>query len=349
MGKAVDYTGTGFIQGKGPLAKAMGLSGAQGDFAKYNGYNPALAEIAQRNEFAAGSDTARALADYGQGNINLADAMKVGKGVDVQQDEINQLLATDAMAGSRFATDQVNSNPIMGRLYGSGQDSALSRALAEEKQLASRGFSLQPEDYEAYGQASGDITRQFGQQEQSLAQALADRGLSAGASGAAAVNFSGLAGNKNEQLAKAQMGIADMRMKKNLERLNSTRQHMNQLGNQSQNAIQDQFNRQMSGAEFKRGNLQNAANLSRQQSAQDFQGMQGQIAGQRAAKGKTLLDAAGSGLYSGVEGGTSALVGGAIGGAGGSMNAQKSSGTRSQSRSSSIPSDDDWYNYTTSK
>lgn len=130
-------------------------------------------------------------------------------------------------------------DPVLGQLFGQG--GTLSRANQEEQQLASRGFSLKPEDYEAYGQASGDVARMFGQQEQSLAQSLADRGLSN--SNIAGAEFTGLQGNKQERLAGLQRQIANDRMKMNMERLGQTRNFLSQMGNQAGNALQDRYGR----------------------------------------------------------------------------------------------------------
>ncbi len=111
--------------------------------------------------------------------------------------------------------DTMASNPFLAALLGQGgaYDKAGTRAndlLAQEKDRS--GFQLNSQDREAYGQASGDITRQFGNQENQVANSLASRGFGGGDSGLAGAAFSGLAGTKNEQLAKAQTQIADARM-----------------------------------------------------------------------------------------------------------------------------------------
>lgn len=131
------------------------------------------------------------------------------------------------------STGQVQNNPILGQLF--GPQGTMGRTAQDEQNLASRGYSLQPEDYEAYGQASGNIARMFGQSEQGLAQDLANRGLSN--SGVAGQQFSGLFGNKQEQLAQLQTQIAQRRMDMNNQRLAQTRQFLGQLGAQAQGAI----------------------------------------------------------------------------------------------------------------
>jgi len=98
---------------------------------------------------------------------------------------------------------------------------------------------LTAQDHTAYGQASGDIARMFGQHDQSLAQALSDRGLSN--SGVAGSAFSNSLGNKNEQLAGLQTQIAANREQLNQQKLNSLRQFTSQLGAQAQNAVGQQY------------------------------------------------------------------------------------------------------------
>lgn len=165
--------------------------------------------------------------------------------------------ALDPLESSRIATQEVQNNPLLSQLFGKG--GALERTNAEEQQLASRGYSLQPEDYEAYGQAQGNIAREFDMQEGNLAQALASRGMSN--SGAAAQAFAGSQGNKLERLKQMQMQIADQRMNMNMQRLNQTRQFMGQLGAQGANAIQNQFGRQQAAEEQRFGQTATKANV----------------------------------------------------------------------------------------
>jgi len=295
--------------GKGPLARMLGLSGGQGEYFQPIRENKALDAIDLRN--AVSGKVAGKLSDYGQGKMSLSEALAASGLSGDELDEYQQLLATDPMSGSRFATEQVMNNPILGQLYGKG--GALERALAEEQELASRGYKLQPEDHEAYGQASGEIARLFGQQEQALAQALADRGLSAAPSGAAQVQFSGLAGNKNEMLAASQRDIAQKRMDMNRQRLRDVRQHYSGLGSQAQSAIQDQFGRQMEGAQFKRGGLENAAQMRNAANYGLNDAMYKQMLDKRESKGKTLMDAFGRGLFKTAEAAPGAAASAATG------------------------------------
>ncbi len=131
------------------------------------------------------------------------------------------------------ATNDIMNSPILSGLYGKG--GTLEQTGNLESQQANQPWAMTDEDKSAYGQASGNITRQFGQNDQSLSQSLSDRGLSN--SGVAGAAFSGTQGNKNEQLAGLQHSIADSRMKMNQDKLNSTRSFLSNLGGQANSAI----------------------------------------------------------------------------------------------------------------
>lgn len=230
-------------------------------------HDPAsLLQMQREAGLSSNADLANSLAEYGeQGSQgkSLAEIIAPGKTIAEQRQGAYDALATGATSGSRFATEQVQNNPILGQLF--GKDGTLSRTAAEEQELASRGFSLKPEDYEAYGQASGDVARMFGQAESGLAQALAQRGLSS--SGVANRAFMTSQGNKLEQLAELQRKIADDRMNMNLQRLGQTRNFLSQLGQQGQNAIQDQYGRQVTGAQLRQGQLKDATSATQEQQA----------------------------------------------------------------------------------
>lgn len=131
------------------------------------------------------------------------------------------------------STSQVQNNPMLGQLFGQG--GLLQNSVGQTNDLMNRGYSLQPEDYEAYGQASGNVARLFGGQEQGLAQDMASRGMSN--SGAAGQQFSNMYGNKQEQLSGLQTQIAQNRMQMNMQRLGQMQNFVGQLGNQAQGAI----------------------------------------------------------------------------------------------------------------
>lgn len=211
--------------------------------------------------------------------------------------------------GTQEATSQVQNNPMLSGLFGQG--GTMDRTNAEEQQLASQGFALTPEDRTAYGQISGDIARQFGQSDQSLSQALSDRGLSN--SGIAGASFTGSQGNKMEQLAQAQQKIANDRFQANLQRLGQTRSFLSNLGQQGSSNIQSQFNRNQTGVN------QNLAN-SRQ-----AEGMLGDIQGQsNEALKQQQQTAHQSDLSAAFNGGMSgAMAGGGMSGGGGGGGQQK--------------------------
>lgn len=155
------------------------------------------------------------------------------------------------MLGGKDIQNYFNTSPY-NTLFGQG--GTMGKTAEEEQRLATQGFQLTPEDREAYGQVSGDIARQFGQQEQNLAQSLAARGLDS--SGVATQQFAGLQGNKAEQLAGLQRQIANDRMQNTLQRLGQTRQFLSQLG-QEQNQAVGQVSE-----------MQNEASRQRQQAAE---------------------------------------------------------------------------------
>lgn len=203
--------------------------------------------------------------------------------------------ANNSEAGMGAATTQANrdvAGGVGGQLWGSG--GLTDRLNTEEQQLAGQGFNLTPEDHSAYGQASGDISRLFGQQEQQASQSLARRGLGGGASGAAGAAFSGLAGNKNEMLAKAQTDIAQKRMADTQQRLQATRSQLQSLGMGGQQMVNDMAQNNFSNKE---GALRSAAGIENNSNNQ----MKASLDSKNENKGQTLFDAAGQGLFSGVK------------------------------------------------
>jgi hypothetical protein len=279
----------------------------------------ALKQMEARQRAANDPRLASALANYSRNGGDILGQLEgMGFNEPGALSQAMQVAATDSVSGSRFATDQVQNNAILGGLF--GKDGTMNRTIDEEKNLASRGYSLQPEDYEAYGQASGDIARQFGEQEASLAQALAARGLST--SGSANTAFANSQGNKLERLGAMQRQIANDRMKMNMERLGQTRQFLSQLGGQAQNAIQDQFGRQMGGRQQTQAELKQSFDSRSQQQqlaqAQADKNMQQRMATESgpgwqklAGAGLQIGGAAAGGAFGGPMG---AQMGGAMGG-----------------------------------
>lgn len=293
MGDVVD-SAAGFLGlGSGPK---LSLSNA----------NSPLENLKTRNSIYTNYDAQEAAKNYGLGKMSLADALETGAGSG-NNAQMRELLANDPLAGTKLATEQLQGNKLLAPLFGEG--GTLSRVNDEEKQLASEGYQLKPEDMQAYGQASGNIARLFGQQENDLTNQLAQRGLAAAPSGAAGVGFSGLLGNKYEQLAKAQTDIADKRMQNNLARLGQTRQFLSGLSQQAGQELNNQYNRQQQGANLSRQAQEAQAGLQMNQNNAQNQSAATSANFEQANKPKNFMDFATAGLGQGLQAG----VGGGIG------------------------------------
>lgn len=292
----------------GFLDKTFGWN-QQGEYFQPTAYsNPAEEQMQALSKGYNDASLNTALAQYGQGTYDINNVLNNPQYSAAAAD----MLAMSPVAAQKYATEQVQNNAILGGLFGKG--GALERSLAEEKDLASRGYSLKPEDYEAYGQASGDIARMFGQQEQNTAADLAARGLAAAPSGAAGVAYSGLQGNKMEQLAKAQTDIAQKRMQMNLDRLNSTRQWAGNLGQQGQSAIFGTRDRNLAGVQAKQGFMKDtAAQGLGSYGAQNQMGL-ASMQNKQAQKTPGLMDMLGMGIgkvaYEAPSAGAKAVAGG---------------------------------------
>ena len=298
----------------GAIGSALGF-GNVGDYYKAGSVNgprqQQFDEAAQtgEKEMAAMRDAgmAQALQGYATGGTSLADALQQvtnhPQGYARQQE-----FATSPLAAGRFAQEQVGTGPLTGRLFGTG-DSALSRAMSEEQQYAKPEASrLGENEYTQYGQLAGQAARLSGQQEQSLAQMLAARGLSSAPSGAAGAAFSGLAGNKFEQLAGIQQNIARQKFQDTMTRLQSARDLMTNLAGQQQNAINSQLQSQFQGraaseaARAQRmGELQASAGGELNRLTQQQQLAMQEAASRAAATTPTLGEAFGRGLLGSAE------------------------------------------------
>lgn len=246
----------------------------------YTAVDPKLADAMRKYSKGEGSVTSL-IEGLGQDRQKeLADATAKGDWTkvetlnrDAEQDRFRaHEFATDPLTGTKFATEQVQDNPLLSGVFGKG--GMQERMLSEEQNLASRGWSMQPEDNEAYGQASDEIARLTAQEEGGIAQALASRGLAAAPSGAAGVAYSGLQGNKFERLAASQRKIADDRMKMNRERLNDVRNLSLETTRMGEQAVGNQFERNRQGANDYQNTLQNAvkaAQIKQQQADTEFQ------------------------------------------------------------------------------
>lgn len=281
---------------------------------------------------AGNSAVQQALQDYSSGKSSYADAMSAakqgtanlnvpgwGEGNGQGADQALSNLFQTGAAGNQYAAQQVQNNPLLNGLFGEGGQ--LQQNEAEATRLQNQGFQLTPEDHEAYGQASGNIARLFGQQEGDLSQSLANRGLASAPSGAAGASFTGLQGNKNEQLANAQMNIANQRMQNTMQRLAQTQNFISSLGGQAQSAQAQQYGAQQQGAnrqdQLNQQNFQNQKSIQDARQSQENQGFQqqqstagpglGAIAG---GVGMDLLGAATGGVGSALSSGMKGLAGG---------------------------------------
>ncbi len=292
------------LLGSNPVSKALGLSGDQGEYMQAHQANPAMDQLNANNAKISGAGHTGRLDNYRKG---LASSDQALEGMDAAQQND---FATNATTGSKYATEQVQNNPILGKIFGAGgqQDKDLAyqnQAQGKEQELQNQGFKLNENDQEAYGQQAGNIGRMFGQSENKLSQSLASRGLSAGASGAAGAQFSGLSGNKNEMLAKSMTDIADARMNNTMKRIGQQQQFVSQLRNANNQttaigagAIDDQYKRQLAGSNSYNDNLQKSAGLATNNNQANNQSSLMELEDKRGAKGKTLLEGLGSGLMS---------------------------------------------------
>lgn len=247
---------------------------------------------------------------------------------------MQELITTSPIAAQRYLQDELRTGATTRGLFGEG--GALENVLGQQKQLSAeeealrqRGYSLTPEDYEAYGQMSDQLARAFGQQEKALGSSLARQGLAAAPSGQAATLFSGLAGNKAEQLANAQRQVAQARMQSTEQRLSGLRHFLGQqqqyglgLGGLQETAKGNLYNRNLAGRGQTQSELAAAAgqSLAQQQALQDqyntqfgqlqatapatltgaIQGLAGTAAGALGGGvGTRLGSAVGSGLFGG--------------------------------------------------
>jgi hypothetical protein len=201
-------------------------------------------------------------------------------------DALNKMLSEPG-GGSEQATKDFQNNPLMSQVYGGnklGDQMGRLTGMQDQKDQLTSG------DQSMYGQMSGDIARQFGQQGANASASLAQRGLGAGPSGAAGATFSGLAGNQNEMLAKAQQNIMQQRHQQNMEALGQQMGFVNQLQQGAQQGIQGQFRNRLSGAQA----------ASESQSKTNEQNLQGQMAAEQTRTptfGEMLGQGIGSSMY----------------------------------------------------
>lgn len=285
------------------IGNTLGISGAQGDY--YQPGQQAPLEFGASN--AVGDESARTnnaqasniYSQYASGQNSLGDTLSNIDSKGASSTALLRGLATNPVAGSKLATDQVQGNSILGGLFGKGGQ--LDQSEQQYSDLAKNGFTLGADEMGAYGQQAGNISRLFGQQGNQSANDLASRGLSS--SGAAGATFSGLAGNQNEMLNQAMNGIRQQKINDTIQRMQQTGSLMANLGQQGASAIQQQYDRQLQGVNQERGVLGAAAQAEAQRNAersgQFGLDMQSQLASNEqkaAAKSPSLGQAFGAGL-----------------------------------------------------
>lgn len=242
--------------------------------------------------------------------------------------------ALDPTKGSQYATQQVQNNGVLGGLFGSGGQ--LDQAEGKLTDLNSQGFQLTPDDQTLYGQTSGNIARMFGQQGNQASQDLASRGLASAPSGAAGAMFSGLAGNQNEMLANAQQQIMQQRVTNTLQQIGQQQQMVQALGSQGANDINQQYGRQLSGAQQKVSGLASAAGLQENQNAQQNNYNMQAADFDNQNRPKNIGDFATSGFGQGIQAGSGGAFASMFGGGGGaSPTTAKSMGAGSGAMSGS--------------
>jgi hypothetical protein len=122
--------------------------------------------------------------------------------------------------------------------------------------------------------------------------------------------FSGLAGNKNEMLANAQAQILQQRVQHTLQSIAQQQQMVQALGAQGANAIQQQYGRQLAGAQQKLSGLSTAAGLQQNQNAQQNNYNMQAADFNNQNRAKNVGDFATAGMGQGIQ----AMTGGAFAG-----------------------------------
>lgn len=249
---------------------------------------------------------------------------------------LSDMLATGAGTAGQFAREQLDKSDFYGgqkhAFDEAGKNTDKYNANADIDREAMSGkdpsYGMNTNDYAAYGQASGDLARMYGGQEQGLAQSLADRGLGAAPSGAAAQQFSGLLGNKYEQLAKAQTDIAQKRIdvardqvnkraQQNLDLLKGSQGVTSDMGKQMAAEQNSQIANQMGARTANENQLSNQTKQEQEQQGlaqnQANEAMAQQQSTEKEGLGSTLakgaLGAVGTGLAGALTGGVAPALG----------------------------------------
>jgi hypothetical protein len=232
---------------------------------------------------------------------------------EMDENAFMNLLSTDPASAQTYIQDRLMNDEMTKGLFGKGGLQDQSQAdYSKQSNIAQGKEKLGEDDMGLYGQLSGNIARQFGSQEQGLAQALADRGLASAPSGVAAQQFSGLYGNKMEQLAQAQRAVAQQRVDnamQNAQRLGNMSMQLGQLG---QGAMSNMYNRNLAGRQQNMAERASAAGQSLAQQQAQQQALNTQFEQQQATKGPSFGDVLG-GIGGGILGAATGPIGAAMG------------------------------------
>jgi hypothetical protein len=263
--------------------------------------NQALDQLNDQNSVYSdpNNNLAQYLNQYANGGMSQSDLLGKYSGNAGQETEAANALATNPLTGSLFAAKQVQSDPILGGLFGQGGQ--LQNSENQLNTLENQGFNLTQGDNTLYGQEAGQIANQFANQGNQAASDLANRGMSA--SGAAGAAFSGIAGNQNQMLANAQLAIGQQRFTNVQNQIAQQSQIMENLGQQGQTAINNAYARNSSGAQNQKAGLENAAGMQNQSNSVANNANLAAANYNQEYKPQNFMDAATSGAYSGIQSG----------------------------------------------
>lgn len=341
----------------------MGGSGESAPLVAPN--NPAMDAAQQYSTTQASPVIQSIMAKVGSGQISLQDAIKMAQSPP-SQEEYNaamqsgdqqkildirdrmvaaqnpgafmSALTTGPLTGSLVAQQQVMQDPTLRGIFNEGgtlnqaqdQYTLASGNLAQDREALlgrDQSYGLTDNDLAAYSQAAGNIARMFGGQEQSMASALANRGLAAGNSGVAQQGFSNLYGNKLEQLAGLQTQIATNRINTAKELAQARTQAslqqqaqagslVNNLGILGQNAQTNAYNRNLQGSQNTYNQMASAAGLGLQNQQMQQHIQNEKFAQEQATKGPSMgevLGTAAGGALGAATGGFGAGIGASLG------------------------------------
>ncbi len=240
------------------------------------------------------------------GNMNMGDANLVA-------------LLENPLSGQAISQSQVMNNPLLAGYFGQGgmQQQAQNNysnygnsVAGDESQIAGTNaniaqamsamqgssplYGMTSTDLAAYGQAAGNIDRNYANYNQQIAQNLAQRGLGSASNGITAANYAGSMGNQMEQLASLQTQIAQNRIAtaQGLTQ-SSVQDYLSQLTGNNQTLSTDQTGQANSGnLANSLGTLGlNALNSQQAYNTQGANNILGSVANQNTAQQAQLAQA----------------------------------------------------------